>query len=84
MFAEVLKFRLPLISLALPPLAVVLFFAVNGWNWRAGITVSERDAGAGISVEEMQKTLAQDRQTLRAYEREQATLRAEVIKRRKL
>jgi hypothetical protein len=84
MLAEVLKFRLPLISLALPPLAAVLFFAFNGWNWRAGVTLSQRDVGAGISIEEMKRTLAQDRQTLRAYEREQATLRAEVIKRRKL
>jgi hypothetical protein len=84
MFAEALKFRLPLIALALPLLAAVLFLAFNGWNWRGGVTVPERNVGAGISVEEMKRTLAQDRQTLRAYESEQATLRAEVIKRRKL
>jgi hypothetical protein len=84
MFAEVSRLRLPLIALGLPPLVAAVFFAFNGWNWNPGRTVPHKDGGASVSVEEMNKALAQDRQKLLNYEKEQATLRAEVIKRRKL
>ncbi len=84
MLAAVLKLRLPLVALVLPPLAVILFFTVNGWKGRHPVSVSASRVEPRLSVEQMKKSLAKDRELLAAYEREQASLRAEVIKRRKL
>ena len=83
MFAEVLKSRLLLLAAAMPPLVVMVFFAINGWNRRAGVSSLTNDGTGAVSIEELQKALAHDRQLLLTYEKEQATLRAEVIKRRK-
>jgi hypothetical protein len=85
MFAELYKFRrLFLAAAALPPLLVLLWFALGSWNRRAGVAVSPLDHPATISVEELQKSLAKDRKLLADYEKEQALLRAEVIRRRRL
>ena len=83
MFAAVLKSRILLVAAALPPLVVMVFFAINGWNRRAGVSSLTNDGAATISVEELHKALAHDRRLLLTYEKEQAMLRAEVIKRRK-
>ena len=83
MFAEVLKSRLLLLAVAMPPLVVMVFFTLNGWHRRAGVSSLTNDGAATISIEELQKALAHDRRLLLIYETEQATLRAEVIKRRK-
>jgi len=84
MFAELCKSRRLLLAAALPPLVVLLWFALNGWNRRASVTDSPADNPATISVEELQKSLVKDRKLLADYEKEQAVLRAEVIRRRKL
>ena len=84
MFAEVLKFRFPLLAATLPPLAVVLFFALSDWSWRIGLGSQEKDAAVPISISEMKRLLAQERQLLATYESEQALLRREVINKRQL
>jgi hypothetical protein len=84
MFAELYKSRRLLLAAALPPLLVLLWFALQGWNRRDGVTDSPTDNPATISVEELTKSLIKDRKLLADYEKEQAALRAEVIRRRKL
>ena len=84
MFAEVLRSRLLLIAAVLPPLLVIGYFALGGSIRRAVVDVSGNDTGGAISIEEMKKALVQDRQRLLSYEKEQATLRSEVIRRRRL
>ena len=83
MFAEVVKFRLPLIAATVPPLLVVLFFAFNGLNRRASVGVNDHSATATVSVEQMKESLARDRQLLADYEKAQSALRSEVIRQRK-
>jgi hypothetical protein len=84
MLAEALRSRLLLSAAVLPPLLVLLFFALGGGNWRASFHGSENAQKKTLTIEEMKTTLAQDRLLLSASEREQANLRSEVIKRRKL
>lgn len=87
MLAEVLKYRLLLMAAALPPLVVLVFFAVSGWHRQSGdsgLGLSGSDNASPISVEMMKQSLAKDRKQLIDYEREQSALRAEVIKLRKL
>jgi hypothetical protein len=83
MFAEVVKFRLPLIVATLPPLLVVMFFAFNGLNRHASVGVNDHSAAAPVSVEQMKESLARDRQLLTEYEKAQSALRSEVIRQRK-
>ncbi len=87
MLAEVIKSRLLLMAAGLPPLLVLVFFAVSGWHRQSGgsgLGVAGRDTASPISVETMKQSLAKDRRLLTDYEREQSALRVEVIKRRKL
>src|SRR5215475_9026493 len=84
MFIEVFKSRLLIDAVALPLLLVMLFISINGWNRQTAVSVPGNDGQSTISVEELKKALAQERQSLLNREREQATLRTEVIKRRKL
>lgn len=67
----------------MPLLLVMVFFAINGWNSRAVVSTSVNDGTATISVEDLQRSLAQDRRLLLDYEKAQATLRGEVIRLRK-
>jgi hypothetical protein len=83
MFAEVVKSRLLLIAATVPPLLVVLFFAVNGWNRRSTVSVSSNHSSASISVEQMKESLARDRKLLADYEKQQSVLRTVVIAQRK-
>ncbi len=83
MVAEALKSRLVLMAAVMPPLLVMVYFAINGWNPRAGIRTSVSDGTAPIAAEDLQKSLAEDRRLLMVYERDQATLRTEVIRLRK-
>ena len=87
MLTEALKYRRLLMASALPPLLVVVYFAISGWS-RQGGDFALRQSGNGTeaigSLEAMRGALAKDRELLAGYEREQAALRAEVIKRRKL
>ena len=84
MFAEVLKYRFPLLAASLPPLAVLLFFALNGWSWRPGVDSRQKDVAATLTIAEMRHALAQERQRLASAEKEQASLRLDVIEKRRL
>ncbi|MSP39305.1 MAG: hypothetical protein EXR70_12510 [Deltaproteobacteria bacterium] len=84
MFAELYKSRRLLLAAALPPLLVLLWFGFNGWQRRAGVSDSPSETVATVSLQEMRQSLVNDRQLLADYEKEQAMLRAEVIRRRKL
>ena len=87
MLAEVLKSRLLLLAATLPPLLVLVFFAISGWQRQgsgSAIGLENSDASKPISVNAMKQSLAQERRQLIEYEREQSALRAEVIRRRKL
>ena len=83
MIADALKSRLVLVAAAMPLLLVTAFFAINGWNPRAGVSTSVNDSSAPIAIEGLQRSLAQDRRRLLDYEKAQATLRGEVIRLRK-
>jgi len=83
MFAEIVKFRLPLIAATVPPLLVALFFSFNGLNRRASVGVSDQSSTATVSVDQLQQSLARDRQLLADYEKAQSALRGEVIRQRK-
>lgn len=88
MFADFAKSRLLLIAAALPPIVVVAFFAMGEWRVPGGLFGSRASSNTStpptISVETMKASLAKDHQLLVQYEREQAALRVEVIRRRKL
>ena len=84
---EILKSRLLLLAAALPPLLVLVFFAVSGSRRQSGdsgLSLTSGDTVSPNSVEMLKESLAKDRQLLVDYEREQMVLRTEVIKRRKL
>jgi hypothetical protein len=83
MIADALKSRLVLVAAAMPLLLVMAFFAINSWNPRASVNTSVNDSTAPIAVEDLQRSLAQDRRLLLDYEKAQATLRGEVIRLRK-
>jgi len=83
MVVEALKSRLVLMAALMPPLLVMVYFAINGWTPRARVRTSASDSTAPISVEDMRKSLAEDRRQLLVYEKAQATLRVEVIRLRK-
>jgi hypothetical protein len=72
-----------LMAAAMPPLLVMVYLAINSWNPRAGVSTSVNEGTAPIAVEDLQKSLAQDRRLLLDYEKAQATLRGEVIRLRK-
>lgn len=86
MFAEIYKSRLLLMA-AFIPLALIILFSLGSWDrrvWQSGDNAPS-DAITGVnSIEIMKQSLIQDRKLLTEYERDQATLRAEVIRRRKL
>jgi hypothetical protein len=84
MLAEALRSRLLVGAAVLPPLLVVLFFALGGDHRRAIFSSSVNESKKTITIEEMKAALAHDRQLLLTYENDQANLRSEVIKRRKL
>jgi hypothetical protein len=67
----------------IPLLLVMLYFAINIWNPRVRIKTSANGGTAPIAVEDLQKSLAEDRRLLLVYEKDQSTLRAEVIRLRK-
>jgi hypothetical protein len=84
MLAEALRSRLLVGAAVLPPLLVVLFFALGGDHRRTIFSSSVNESKKTITIEEMKAALAHDRQLLLTYENDQANLRSEVIKRRKL
>jgi len=83
MIAAVVKNPLFVLAAALPPLLVIGYFAAI--NWAPGLTPRPQpdETAAPISVEELQKTLAEERRLLQSSENAQSTLRAEVISLRK-
>lgn len=86
MFAEVYKSRLLLMA-AFIPLALITLFALGNWDgriWKFGDNAPNNTSTGANTVEKMKQSLIQDRKLLAEYERDQATLRAEVIRRRKL
>jgi len=87
MFAEVYKSRLLLMAAAFIPLAMITLFALGSWDrqiWQSGDNAPNNTSTGANFVEKMKQSLLQDRKLLAEYERDQATLRAEVIRRRKL
>jgi hypothetical protein len=86
MFTEIYRFRLLLAGAALVPVASVLLFVLvsSVWQNRRAYTFSKVSTTAPTSIERMKETLVQDRKLLVQYERKQATLRTEVIHRRRL
>lgn len=87
MLAEVLKNRYWIAGAALFPVALMLIlFASSRDNfrlpWSKGGSVAEPSAADAIA--KLRESLAQDRRQLDQLEREQSTLRAEVIRQRKL
>ena len=83
MVAETLRSRLVLMAAVMPPLLVMVYFSINGWTPRAGVSASANNGAAPIAIEELQKSLDEDRRLLLVYEKDQATLRIEVIRLRK-
>jgi hypothetical protein len=86
MFTEIYRFRLLLTGAALVPVAFVLLFVLGSSVWQnkqRAYRFSEGSTTEPTPVEKMKETLVQDRKLLAEYEREQSTLRAEVIRRRK-
>jgi len=87
MLAEVLKNRYLIAGAALFPVAIMLIlFASSRENIRLpwGNSSSTMELSSSESVAKMSESLAQDRRQLAQLEREQSTLRAEVIRQRKL
>jgi len=86
MFAEVYKSRLYLMA-AFIPLALITIFALGSWDrraWQSGHTAPSNAITGVNSIEKMKQSLIEDRKLLAEHERDQALLRAEVIRRRKL
>jgi hypothetical protein len=87
MFTEIYRFRVVLTGAALVPVALVLLFVLGSSVWQnrqRAYRFSQGSTTEPTSVEKMKETLAQDRKLLAEFEREQSTLRMEVIQRRKL
>jgi hypothetical protein len=87
MFAEIYRFRLLLTGATLVPVALVLLFVLGSAVWQNKqqvYTFSQGSTTEPTAVEKMKETLVQDRKLLAEYEREQSTLRVQVIQRRKL
>ena len=86
MFAEAYRPRMLLLA-AIVPLVLATLFALGTWD-RPLPKYDKGDPSAVStgpnSVERMKQTLVHDRKLLTESERDQATLRAEVIRRRKL
>jgi hypothetical protein len=79
-FESALKGRVLAIAAALPPLLVIAYFALINWQPRFASRAAPSEASRSISVEELQKTLVEDRRLLRESEQVQAALRVEVIR----
>jgi len=87
MLAEVLKNRYLLAGAAMFPVAVMLLLFVSGRDnlrppWMKSSASSELSGSNTIA--QLRQSLANDRRQLAQLEREQSTLRAEVIRQRKL
>jgi TolA-binding protein len=87
MFADIYRFRLVLMGAAIVPLAFALLFVLGSLDRQKkqpAYSLSGDSTTEPTSVEKMKEMLAQDRKLLAEFEREQSTLRMEVIQRRKL
>src|SRR5687768_10842826 len=87
MLAEVFKNRYILASAAFFPFAVMVILLTGGREnfrlpWAKGSVIPELSGADTIAM--MRESLAQNRRELGQFEREQSTLRAEVIRQRKL
>jgi len=82
MVAWALKNPLLLLAAALPPLLTVAYFAMIGTPAPA-VRSSLDEINAPISLEELRKTLAEERRLLQVSEKTQSALRIEVIALRK-
>jgi hypothetical protein len=86
MLAEASKPRVFFLA-ALIPLTLIALFALRPWEssrFQSGGREAVSANSGSVSVETMKQSLARERNLLAESEREQAALRAEVIKRRKL
>lgn len=87
MFADVYRSRFFLMAAAIIPLALLSILTIGGWDrraWQSSDHAPDHSTSGINSIEKMKQSLLQDRKLLAEYERDQAALRAEVIKRRKL
>ena len=84
MVAALWKNPLLLFAALLPPVLVIGYFAALDWDSKSAVRpLTVEETVPANSVEELQKTLAEDRRRLRASENDQSALRAEVIRLRK-
>lgn len=84
MVTAALKNPLLLLAALLPPVLVIGYFAVLNWDSKIAVPPGTVDGTVpSISVEELQKTLAEERRRLQISENTQSGLRAEVIRLRK-
>ncbi len=86
MFAGLFKSPLLIMAVMVPPLVVIIFFAMGEWSRRSDLplNLTASSIAGGVVIENMKDSLANDRKLLAYYERDQSALRAEVIKQRKL
>ena len=87
MFFEAYRLRVLLMTAAIIPLAFITFYLLGMGNRQTGhsaYSVASGDAAGLNGIEKMKESLAQERKVLAGYERDQSTLRVEVIRRRKL
>jgi hypothetical protein len=87
MLEEILKIRYLMITAAVVPVVFILIMAVGGrerFSLPWGASNSNVEPVGSDTVAKMRESLARDRKRLADYEKEQSTLRAEVIRRRKL
>ena len=83
MVAAALKNRLLVIAAAMLPLLAMGYFTVINWQPRITHHHAADESTPSVSIEELQKSLAEDRRTLQLAEKAQAALRIEVIRLRK-
>src|SRR5574341_146156 len=87
MLAEILKSRFLIMVAASVPVAFIIFIAVGGrerFSTPWGSSNSSIEPVGSDAMGKMKESLARNRTRLADYEKEQSTLRAEVIRRRKL
>ena len=86
MFADLIRSRMLVVAATLLPLMVIVFFAMGEWNRRsaAPMNLTGSSGAGGSSVESIKESLVNYRRLLARYEQEQSTLRAEVIRLRKV
>jgi hypothetical protein len=83
MVAAALKNRLLVLAAAVLPLLAMGYFTVINWQPRVALHHAADQIAPSLSIEELQKSLAENRRMLQLSETAQAALRTEVIRLRR-